>query len=56
MKESSRVGGEEGGREASGVAENPLGYRQGVEGGVELPQGTNTPGVEEFPRGTKTPE
>ena len=53
--ESSGVGVQEGGGEASGVAENPWGYRQGVGGGVELPQGTNTPGVAELPLWDKTP-
>ena len=53
--ESSGVGDEEGGREASGVAENPRGNHQGVGGGVELPQGIDTPGVAEFPWGDKTP-
>ena len=52
--ESSGVGDEEGIREASGVAENPQGSRQGVRGGFELPQGTDTPGVAEFPRGDET--
>ena len=37
------VGGEEGGREASGVAENPGGGRHGVGGGVESPQDDSTP-------------
>ena len=51
-----RSGGREGGgRKASGVAENPQGSRQGVGGGVESPQGTNTPGVTELPRGGETP-
>ena len=31
------VGGKEGGRKASGVAENPQGYRQGLVRGVESP-------------------
>ena len=53
--ESPRVGDKKGGREASGVAENPWGYRQGVGGRVELPQGTDTPGVAELPRWDKTP-
>ena len=53
--ESSGVGDEEGAREASGVAENPQGSRQGVGGGVNLPQGTSTPKVAELPRGDKTP-
>ena len=46
----------EGGREASEVTENPRGSHQGVGRGVELPQGNNTPGVTEFPRGMKPPE
>ena len=53
--DSSGVGDEEWGHEASGVAVNPLGSRQGVGGGVKLPQGTDTPGVAELPRGDKTP-
>ena len=44
----------EGVHEASGVAENPRGDCQGVGGGVESPSGTNTPGVEELPRGDKS--
>ena len=47
--ESPGVGDEEGSRETSGGAENPRGSHQGVGGGVELPQGTNTPGVTEVP-------
>ena len=39
------VGDKEEGREASGVANNPLGSCQGVGEGVELPQGNETPGV-----------
>ena len=49
--ESSGVRGREGGRKASRVAENPRSDRQGVGGGVELPRGINTPGVEELPKG-----
>ena len=52
--ESSGVGIRERGPEASGVAENPGRDRQGVGGGVKLPRGINTPGVEELPRGDKT--
>ena len=52
--ESSGVGSSEGGREASGVAENSGGEIQGVGGGVDLPRGINTPGVEEVPWGDKT--
>ena len=37
--------------EISRVAENPGGYCQGVGGGVQLPGGINTPGVEELPVG-----
>ena len=33
----------------------PGGSRNGVEGGVELPQGSDTPGVAEVPQGGKTP-
>ena len=51
---SSRVKDEEGRCEASGVSENPWGSRQGVRGGVELPQGTNTLGVAEQPWGDET--
>ena len=53
--ESSGVGGEEGGRKAYRVAENLGGERQGVQGGVKLPQGIDTPGVTELPRGDETP-
>ena len=52
---SPGVGDEEGGREASGVAEKPGGGRHGVGGGVELPQGADTPGVDEVPQGDETP-
>ena len=52
--ESSGVEDEEGGGKASGVAEKPWGSRQGVGGGVESPQGTDTPRVAEFPRWNKT--
>ena len=45
--ESPKVGDEEGGREASGVAENPGEGRHGVGGGVNSPQGANTPRVAE---------
>ena len=45
FQESSVVGDKEGGSKASGVAENPQVSRQGVGGGVDSPQGTNTPGV-----------
>ena len=37
------------------MAENPRGYHQGVGGGVELPQGIGTPGVEALPWGDETP-
>ena len=53
--ESPRVGDEEECREASVVAGNPRGSLQGVGGGVELPQVTNTPGVAELPQGDETP-
>ena len=53
--ESSGVGDEEGGREASRVAENPRGSRQGVGRGVKSPQGINTSRVAELPRGDETP-
>ena len=52
--ESLGVGGRKGGREASGVAENPRGDCQGVGGEVKLPRGINTPEVDELPRGGKT--
>ena len=52
----SGVGDKEGGHEASGVTENPREYHQGVEGGVESPQDTNTPGVAEFPWGDENPK
>ena len=51
---SSGVGVREGTPEASRVAKTPGGDRQGVGGGVELPRGTNTPGVEELPWGNQT--
>ena len=50
---SPGVGDEEGGREASGVAENPQTSRQGVGGGIESPQGNGTSGVTELPQGDK---
>ena len=53
--ESPRVGGKEGDRKASRVAENPRGSRHRVGEGVKSPQGADTPGVAEFPRGDKTP-
>ena len=53
--ESPRLGDEEGGGKTSGVAENPQGSQQGVGGGVESSQGTDIPGVAEFPRGDKNP-
>ena len=42
------------GREASGAVENPRGYSQVRGGGVESPQGIDTPGVVEFPQGDET--
>ena len=48
-------GCEEGGRKAYRVAENPRRDHQGVHKGVESPPGIDTPGVDEFPRGDKTP-
>ena len=51
----SGVGDKEGGREAARVAENPRGYSQGVRGGVESPQGIDTPIAAELPRGYETP-
>ena len=53
--ESPGVEEEEEGRKASVVAENPRGGAQGVGEGVELPQGANTPGVDEEPWGDKFP-
>ena len=47
----SGVGGNKGGRKASGVDTKP----HGVGGGVDSPQGTDTPRVAEEPRGDKTP-
>ena len=43
-------------REASGVAEHPGGDCQGLGWGVELPRGIDTPRVDEFSGGTKSPE
>ena len=51
--ESHGVG--EGGHETSGVAENRGGRSHGVGGGVNLPQGADTPRVSEGPRGDETP-
>ena len=53
--EPSQVRGDRGGREAYGVMENPGGDHQGVGGGVESPQGINTPGVDALPQGDETP-
>ena len=53
--ESPGVGDEEGGHGASGVAEIIRGSRQGVGGGVDSPQGANTPVVAELPQGDETP-
>ena len=53
--EPSGVGGDGGGCEAYGVAENLRGSHQGVDGGVKLPQGNNTPEVTELPWGDETP-
>ena len=50
----SGVGETEGGSKASIVDLNPGGGRQGVGGGVELPQVIDTPGVEELPQGEET--
>ena len=49
------MGYKEGGRKASGVAENPRGNRQIVGGGVELPQVIDIPVVAELPRGDENP-
>ena len=51
----SVVEDEEGGRKAFGVEENPQGSCQGLGGGVESPQGTDTPVVADLPRGDETP-
>ena len=51
--ESSRVRNGKESPEASGVEENSWGDCQGVGGGLDLPRGTNTPRVEELPRGGK---
>ena len=48
------VRGNKGVRKASGAAENPGGGRHGVGGGVESPQGADTPGVAEGPRWDET--
>ena len=53
--EPSRVRVDGGGREAYGVAETPGGDRQGVQGGVDLSQGIDTPGVDAFLRGDEPP-
>ena len=52
--ESSGGGNREGVPKTSGVAEKPRGGCQGVGGGVESPQGIDTPGVEDLPREDKT--
>ena len=52
--EYSGVRDREGGLEASGVAENPGGDRQGLGGVVKLPRVTNTLGVEELLLGYET--
>ena len=49
------MGGKEGGREAYRVVKNPGGNRQGVRRGVQLPQGIDTPAVDELPREEETP-
>ena len=54
-RESSGVKDEEGGCKASGLAENSRVYPKGVQGGVKLSQGIDTPGVAELPRGDETP-
>ena len=51
---SHGVGEGDGGRAASGVADKLGGGRHGVGGGVESPQGADTPGMEEGPRGDET--
>ena len=51
LSETLGVRGDGGGREAYGVAENPGGNRQGVQGGVKSPQGIDTPGVDALPQG-----
>ena len=55
VSDPSGVGRDGGGREAYGVAENPGGERQGVGGGVESPQGIDTPGVDALPRRGENP-
>ena len=54
------MGDGEGVPEASGVEKNLGGGRQGVVGRVKSPRGTNTPRVEDLPRGEEisrvTPE
>ena len=54
--EPSGVGGDRRGREAYKVAGNPGGDREGVGGGVESPQGIDTPRVDALTWGDKTPE
>ena len=49
------VGGKVGVREAYIVAETPGGDQQGVQRGVKLPQGIDTPRVDELPQGNETP-
>ena len=48
------MGGKEGGREAYRVAKNLGGDHQGVQRGVEMSQGIDTPRVYELPQGDKT--
>ena len=50
-----RSGGQGRGARGICVAENPGEGRHGVGGRVESPQGADTPGVAEDPRGDKTP-
>ena len=57
VHKSPGVGDEEGGCKASGLAENSRGGgSHGVGGGVESPQGANTPRVVDKTRRDETPE
>ena len=53
--EPSGVGGVEGAARPTEWQKTQGGDRQGVQGGVKLPQGIDTPGVAEFPWGDETP-
>ena len=55
VSKPSRVGGDRGGCEAYGVAENPRGDRLGVGGEVESRQGIDTPRLDAWSQGDETP-